>query len=264
MLGVCYYPEHWPESFWAEDARRMRELGIGYVRIGEFAWSRIEPRRGEFHWGWLDRAFDVLGGAGLRIVLGTPTATPPKWLMDEHPDIAPIDENGRPRGFGSRRHYTFSSQTYIRESARIVEALAKRYGGHAALAGWQTDNEYGCHGTVLSWGPHDAAAFRDWLRARWPDATLWVEVPITKVLANGQRIAGRIDLLLRTTDGWVLFDHKSTSQSPQQAAALASEYGGQLQAYRDAVESVTHLPVRETWLVLPVTGACIRVQRDGP
>ena len=167
MIGVCYYPEHWPESFWAEDARRMRELGVDFVRIGEFAWSRIEPRRGEFHWSWLDRTFDVLGGAGLKIVLGTPTATPPKWLMDEHPDIAPIDENGRTRGFGSRRHYTFSSPTYIRESAQIVEALAKRYGCHAALAGWQTDNEYGCHDTVLSWGPQDAEAFRDWLRRRY-------------------------------------------------------------------------------------------------
>ncbi len=167
MLGVCYYPEHWPQGFWAEDARRMRELGVSYVRIGEFAWSRLEPRRGDFHWDWLDRAFDVLGGAGLKIVLGTPTATPPKWLMDEHPDIAPVDEQGRPRGFGSRRHYTFSSPVYVRESARIVEALARRYGGHAALAGWQTDNEYGCHSTVLSWGPHDLAAFRDWLRRRY-------------------------------------------------------------------------------------------------
>ena len=167
MLGVCYYPEHWPQGFWAEDARRMRELGVSYVRVGEFAWSRLEPRRGDFRWDWLDRAFDVLGEAELKIVLGTPTATPPKWLMDEHPDIAPVDEQGRPRGFGSRRHYTFSSPVYVHESARIVEALARRYGEHAALAGWQTDNEYGCHSTVLSWGPHDLAAFRDWLRRRY-------------------------------------------------------------------------------------------------
>jgi len=166
-LGVCYYPEHWPESWWPQDAQRMRDLGIAYVRIGEFAWSRIEPRRDDFRWEWLDRAFDVLGAAGLKIVLGTPTATPPKWLMDEYPDIAATDELGRPRGFGSRRHYSFSSPTYARESARIVEALARRYGRHAALAGWQTDNEYGCHDTVLSWGADDAAAFRQWLRRRY-------------------------------------------------------------------------------------------------
>lgn len=51
MLGVCYYPEQWPQELWAEDARRMAELGIRYVRIGEFAWSRIEPMPGEFQIG---------------------------------------------------------------------------------------------------------------------------------------------------------------------------------------------------------------------
>jgi beta-galactosidase len=164
MLGVCYYPEHWDEKIWADDARRMREMGISFVRIGEFAWSRMEPSRGAYEFGWLDRAIDVLSKAGLKVVLGTPTATPPKWLMDEHPDIAPVDEMGNPRGFGSRRHYSFSSETYHTESKRIVEILAKRYGNHPALAGWQTDNEYGCHLTVLSWGAEDLKAFQNWLR----------------------------------------------------------------------------------------------------
>ena len=167
MLGVCYYPEHWPEDWWEKDARRMREMGISYVRIGEFAWSRYEPKRGHFDWGWLDRAIDTLGKAGLKIVLGTPTATPPKWLMDEHPEIAPVDIFGQPRGFGSRRHYTFSSEIYRAESARIVEIVAKRYGGNPFIDGWQTDNEYGCHDTVLSWGAEDLKAFRKWLRQRY-------------------------------------------------------------------------------------------------
>ncbi|ANN57196.1 beta-galactosidase [Mesorhizobium loti NZP2037] len=167
MLGVCYYPEHWPESWWEKDARRMRALGISFVRIGEFAWSRLEPQRDAFDFGWLDRAMDVLGKAGLKVVLGTPTATPPKWLMDEHPEIAPVDEQGRTRGFGSRRHYTFSSKTWWEESRRIVDVLARRYGSHPSLVGWQTDNEYGCHDTVLSWGPEDLKGFRGWLRSRY-------------------------------------------------------------------------------------------------
>lgn len=137
----------------------MRALGIGFVQIGEFAWSRYEPQRGQFHWGWLDRAMAVLGKAGLRIVLGTPTATPPKWLMDEFPEIAPVDSQGRVRGHGSRRHYTFSSQVWWQESGRIVEILARRYGDHPALVGWQTDNEYGCHDTVFSWGAEDLRPF---------------------------------------------------------------------------------------------------------
>ena len=167
MLGVCYYPEHWPEAWWAKDARRMRELGISYVRLGEFAWSRLEPRRGVYNFAWLERAMNTLCDAGLKIVLGTPTATPPKWLMDEFPEIAPVDEEGRSRGFGSRRHYTFSSQVWWRESRTIVEALATHFGEHPGLVGWQTDNEYGCHDTVLSWGPQDLKAFREWLRQRY-------------------------------------------------------------------------------------------------
>ena len=103
-LGVCYYPEHWDRALWADDAARMRDLGIRFVRIGEFAWSAIEPRPGAFEWGWLDEAIDTLAGAGLKVILGTPTATPPKWLVDRSPEILPVDREGRIRRFGSRRH----------------------------------------------------------------------------------------------------------------------------------------------------------------
>lgn len=167
MLGVCYYPEHWPRERWRDDAARMVEIGIRYVRIGEFAWSRIEPKRGDFRWAWLDEAVEVLAGAGLGVVLCTPTATPPKWLVDERPEILPWDEGERPRRFGSRRHYCFSSPAWREETRRICEAVAGRYGEHPAVVGWQLDNEYGCHATVLSFAPHCRPAFRAWLRARY-------------------------------------------------------------------------------------------------
>jgi beta-galactosidase len=167
MLGVCYYPEHWPRERWAEDARRMKALGLTYVRIGEFAWSRVEPDPGRFTWEWLDEAIETLGHAGLKIVLGTPTATPPKWLIEQHPEILACDKEGRPRRFGSRRHYTFSSRIYWEESRRIVTAYARRYGQNPFVVGWQTDNEYGCHDTVRSYGPEDLRAFREWLRAKY-------------------------------------------------------------------------------------------------
>jgi beta-galactosidase GanA len=91
MLGVCYYPEHWSEDHWPRDAQRMYDLGLRFVRIGEFAWGRIEKAEGMFDWAWMDRAIDVLAAAGLKIVLGTPTATPPKWLCEKYPDILPVD-----------------------------------------------------------------------------------------------------------------------------------------------------------------------------
>ena len=166
MLGVCYYPEHWPEDAWAEDARRMADLGLTWVRIGEFAWSRFEPARGRFDWGWLDRAIDTLARAGLEVVMCTPTAAPPKWLVDERPEILPWDAEGRVRGFGSRRHVCLTSPAWREETERICAIVAGRYGRHAAVAGWQLDNEYGCHDTVLSYAPHCRTAFRDWLRQR--------------------------------------------------------------------------------------------------
>lgn len=168
-LGVCYYPEHWPEGEWVENARRMRAMGISRVRIGEFAWSRIEPDPGRFDWAWLDRAIEVLAEAGLDIVMCTPTATPPKWLIDQHPDILAHDVDGRPRRFGSRRHYCFSSRTYRAESERITRAVGERYGRHPAVAAWQTDNEYGCHDTVVSYSPEAAKAFRSWLEGRYKE-----------------------------------------------------------------------------------------------
>ena len=95
-LGVCYYPEHWPVARWSEDARRMREIGLSVVRVGEFAWSRLEPSPGAYDFGWLRRAIDTLRDAGLEVVLGTPTATPPKWLVDSMPDMLAVDAQGRP------------------------------------------------------------------------------------------------------------------------------------------------------------------------
>lgn len=168
MLGVCYYPEHWPKSYWADDAAKMRTLGLTYVRIGEFAWSRLEPREGCYQFGWMDEAIDTLAKEGLKIIIGTPTATPPKWLVDKFPDILPVDPgSGQVRGFGSRRHYDFSSEEYLRQSLRITELLAKRYGNYLGVVGWQTDNELCCHDTALSGSASACSAFQRWCEIRY-------------------------------------------------------------------------------------------------
>ncbi len=162
-LGVCYYPEHWPENDWADDAARMVETGLTWVRIGEFSWSRLEPSPGDLHFDWLDRAIEVLGAAGLKIVLGTPTATPPRWMLDRHPDMLALDAQGQPRKFGSRRHYCFSHQGYIDECVRIARIMGERYGRNPHVAAWQIDNEYGCHDTTMSFSASASGAFRRWL-----------------------------------------------------------------------------------------------------
>lgn len=167
-LGTCYYPEHWPRSIWEEDARRMVEAGLTWVRIGEFAWSRLEPSPNQYEFDWLDDAVEVLGRAGLKVVLGTPTATPPRWMVDRHPDMLAVDAQGRPRKFGSRRHYCFSHEGYKAECATMVAKLAERYGRNPHVAAWQTDNEFGCHDTTISYSEAARKAFQSWLRVRYP------------------------------------------------------------------------------------------------
>lgn len=166
-IGTCYYPEHWPETIWRDDARRMAEAGLTWVRIGEFAWTRMEPSPGQYDFDWLDRAITILGDAGLRVVLGTPTATPPRWMIDKHRDMIAVDREGRPRKFGSRRHYCFSHEGYKAECAKIVTEMAKRYGANPHVAAWQTDNEYGCHDTTLSYSDAARTAFQSWLRKQF-------------------------------------------------------------------------------------------------
>lgn len=166
-LGVCYYPEQWPRERWRDDARRMREMGLSVVRIAEFAWALMEPEPQRFDWAWLDEAIATLSAEGLQIVLGTPTAAPPQWLVQAHPEVLAVDARGQTRAAGGRRHADLSSPAYVAASQRIVEAMARRYGRHPAVVAWQIDNEFGCHDTTASYSAAALSAFRQWLAQRY-------------------------------------------------------------------------------------------------
>ncbi|GGN91158.1 beta-galactosidase [Haloarcula pellucida] len=168
-LGVCYFPEHWPSERWETDVEQMADAGLAYVRMAEFSWARVEPERGEFDFDWLDEAVELVGEYGMEAVLCTPTATPPKWLVDEHPDIRQADADGTPREWGSRRFTCFNSPTYREETERIVRTMTERYADDPHVAGWQADNEYGCHRTVRCYCEDCAAAFREWLESTYGD-----------------------------------------------------------------------------------------------
>ena len=166
-LGSCYYPEHWSEDQWQKDAEDMIASGLTWVRIGEFAWSRLEPEEGDYNFEWLDRAISILGSSGLNVVMSTPTATPPRWVVDKWPDMLIVDVEGRTRRPGSRRHYCFSHEGYLNEAIKISEIVAKRYGANPYIKAWQLDNEYGCHDTTLSYSVSALRAFRIWLEKKY-------------------------------------------------------------------------------------------------
>ena len=168
-LGVCWYPEQWDESRWEEDARRMVELGIRVVRVGEFSWSRLQPTADKLDFDWLRRALDILAAHQLGVVLGTPTATPPRWLLDNYPDMLLVGGDARVAAFGSRRHGCHAHLGYRRASTDITAALARAFGEHPAVIAWQIDNEYACHGTALSYSAAAAAGFRAFLKEKYGD-----------------------------------------------------------------------------------------------
>lgn len=141
LVGTPHYPEHVDESYWARDAERMAAAGFNVVRLGEFAWHIFEPREDQFDFELFDRAIAGLGRRGIKTILCTPTATPPRWLTTHYPEVLRVDGHGRPASHGSRQHADTASPVYRLHSRRITRAMADHYRDNPDVIGWQTDNE---------------------------------------------------------------------------------------------------------------------------
>jgi beta-galactosidase len=209
--GCAWYPEHWPRERWDTDLALMREAGMTVVRVGEFAWSRMEPADGRFDFDWLDAALERASAHGLVAVIGTPTAAPPAWLTAKHPEVLRVQADGRVLGHGARQHANPAHPTYLDYCRRIADALGARYGGHRAVIGWQLDNEVG----HVSFDPLTRARFQTFCRARydtldalnaaWSTAywsqeyTAWEEIPFALERQNACLLACAREFV---TDVW--------------------------------------------------------------
>jgi len=162
-VGVAYYPEHWDQNMWDNDAQLMRDSGVTVVRLAEFAWSRMELSEGIFDFDWLHDAVELFHQYGISVVLGTPTMTPPHWLVQKHPDVLP-DFGQSLLHPGVRGHRCYNSPSMRKHSAMIIEQMAHRFAGNEAIIGWQTDNEFMLHMCRCS---HCKDGFHDWLLAKY-------------------------------------------------------------------------------------------------
>ena len=165
-LGVCSYPEHWPKELWRGDLQRMLAAGLEVVRVSEFAWSTVEVQEGVFDYSFWDEFLDLAEEMGMKVIMGTPTATPPAWLTKKYPDVLNCEIDGNMYHHGLRRHYNYNSPTYQRLSGRIVEAFASHYAGRKCVIGWQIDNEINCE-TDVFYSESDSASFREYLRDKY-------------------------------------------------------------------------------------------------
>lgn len=165
FLGASWYPEMWPESEWPKDIAQMGEVGFGLVRVFEFAWKRMEPEEGVYDFDWARRVLDLLHGAGIRAMIGTPSAAPPAWLTDRYPDVLKTDADGSRARHGMRKHAHQHSQTYLAHCRRMVEHMVEALADHPAVHSWQIDNEM----SGYDYGEESVSRFHAWLEQRYGD-----------------------------------------------------------------------------------------------
>ncbi|HUV68886.1 MAG TPA: beta-galactosidase [Terracidiphilus sp.] len=196
LLGAAWYPEQWPESRWEKDLELMEAAHLHVVRVGEFAWSTMEPAEGRYELDWLERAVRMAEKHHIAVVLGTPTDAPPAWLTSKYPATLRVDATGRRAEHGGRRQFNYADPLYRVFCARIAEQLALRFGHDPNVIGWQIGNEY----TDESFDPATRRHFQEWLKRRygtldalnkdWATAywsqtyDRWDEIPLSAVGAN--------------------------------------------------------------------------------
>lgn len=166
-IGVAYYPEQWPVERWETDARLMKQLLIDVVRIGEFAWSRLEPKRERFEFDWLEQVVERLALQNLSVIMCTPTAAAPVWLFNRHPGMRIVGPDGRQWSYGSRRDACVNNAAYRKYARKIVTELVKRFAGNPAVWAWQVDNELAGSSAAVCYCDDCAQGFRQWLKRRY-------------------------------------------------------------------------------------------------
>jgi len=164
--GVYYYPEAWNPDQWERDFKKMAEMGFEFTHFAEFAWAQIEPSEGIYDFKWLDKAVELAVKNNLKVIMCTPSATPPVWLTKKYPEVLVVMPNGLIAMHGTREHYSWSSPKYQELTAKVVEAMAKHYGNDKRIWGWQIDNEPSHYGT-LDYGTAAQASFRNWLKKKY-------------------------------------------------------------------------------------------------
>jgi len=183
--GAAYYPEAWDSSQIDRDIRYMKDLNMNVMRIGEFAWSTMEPKEGEYNWKWLHRVIEKLKTNGIDVILCTPTATPPAWMLEKYPSMLLTTSSGEIKKHGARRDCNYASKIYRQKSVEICERMAKEFGAKAGVIGWQTDNEFSLS---FDYSAETELLWHQWLQKEYGSVenlnTLWNTILWSQTYSN--------------------------------------------------------------------------------
>ena len=163
--GADYNPEQWLDrpDILQNDIELMKKAHVNVVSLGIFSWSTLEPREGEFDFGWMEEIIERLYAAGIFVDLATPSGARPAWLAYRYPEVRRVDENRVRQLFGTRHNHCYTSPVYREKVRRMDQELARRFGRHPAVILWHISNEFGgeCHCELCQ------QAFREWLIGRY-------------------------------------------------------------------------------------------------
>ncbi|MBA8817166.1 beta-galactosidase [Microbacterium halimionae] len=199
-FGGDYCPEQWPRSVWEEDIDLMREARVNLVTVGVFSWGELELEDDVWEFGWLDSILGRLHEAGIAVDLATPTASPPIWLHQAHPEILPMDERGTRFHQGGRLQWCPSSPIWRVYATRVARRLAERYASHPAVRMWHVSNEIG-GGNRRCYCPESTVHFQRWLAERYGSVAALNETWGTAFWGHRYGSFGQVEVPLDSESG---------------------------------------------------------------
>lgn len=165
LHGGDYNPDQWLEcpDILKKDIELMKKAHINCASVGIFSWDKLEPREGEYQFGWLRKIIDDLYENGIYTVLATPSGAKPVWMSEKYPEIRRVSRELVRDETGGRHNHCYTSPLYREKVKAIDTALAEQFAFHPGVLLWHLSNEYG----GVCYCPQCQAAFRQWLKKKY-------------------------------------------------------------------------------------------------
>lgn len=145
LYGACIYPEVWSTNTNLHDMKHMKDIGFNTVRVGEFFWNKLEPEEGKYDMRYLTNLLNELQENNLKVILGIPSPTPPRWFSLHYPEARIVEKDGQIEEHGSRQHICTNNLIFRKKVYELTFKIAEVIKKYSNVVAIQIDNEFKCH-----------------------------------------------------------------------------------------------------------------------